>query len=229
VRDAHSLYLEPLAEVGIGGFVAIAVFVVGMLVAAVDGRRGLRLPREVGMHAALVVAAVLFFLHAGVDWLWESTAVSLLGITCACVAAARLSEPAPRRPAIGVRMLAGIAALALAAAQVPGLVATTGQRASTRALADGRKGQALKLASEALSAEPWAAGLYASRAQILQASGRPRAARADFVRATEAEPRNWRYWFLLARLDAAEGRPEAAIRSLAQARRLNPRSDVFQR
>jgi len=71
VRDAHSLYLETLAELGVVGL--------GLLVLA------LAPPLLVAFRGASAAAAggyVAFLFHAGVDWDWEMPAVTVAGLLC---------------------------------------------------------------------------------------------------------------------------------------------------
>jgi O-antigen ligase len=89
--DAHSLYLETFAELGIVGL----VLVLGVLAPVVVGLRAERLP--LGTTAALA-GGVAYLVHAGLDWDWEFPAVTAVGI--ACLAAA---SPATTRP-IGPRL-----------------------------------------------------------------------------------------------------------------------------
>jgi O-antigen ligase len=86
VLDAHSLYLETLAELGIVGL----VLVLGLAVPAAAALRSERLP--LGASAALA-GAVAFLVHTGLDWDWEMPAVTVVGV--ACLAAAS-PNPAPR-------------------------------------------------------------------------------------------------------------------------------------
>jgi O-antigen ligase len=88
VRDAHSLYLETAAELGLGGLLALAVLIGGCAVAAV--RAGPALP---GAAAALAA----FALHAGIDWDWEMPALTLVALALAgrLIAA---GEPGGRAP-----------------------------------------------------------------------------------------------------------------------------------
>src|SRR5919197_3669005 len=84
--DAHSLYLETLAELGIVGLVLI----LGLVVPAAAALRLQRLP--LGASAALV-GSVAFLVHTGLDWDWEMPAVTVVGVACL---AAACPEPAPR-------------------------------------------------------------------------------------------------------------------------------------
>ncbi len=75
--DAHSLYVETLAELGIVGALLLAAFlaaVAGGVVAAV--RAG---PRD-AVVAAAVPAVVAFFVHAAFDWDWESPALAITAL-----------------------------------------------------------------------------------------------------------------------------------------------------
>jgi hypothetical protein len=74
VRDAHSLYLESLAELGPVGLGLVALALGAPLVAL---RR-----RADGIVAAAAGAYVAFVVHAAVDWDWELPAVTLTGLVC---------------------------------------------------------------------------------------------------------------------------------------------------
>lgn len=83
-RDAHSLYLETVAELGPLGLVLLLAVLLPPLAAAVAARS----------HPATAIAAggyVAFLVHAGLDWDWEMPATTLAGLACAAVlfAAAR--------------------------------------------------------------------------------------------------------------------------------------------
>jgi O-antigen ligase len=227
VRDAHSLYMENLAELGVSGVAAVLLLTGGLLGIAVAARRRLRTPVETAAHGALLTGAVIFFVHAGVDWFWESTAVALLGLVCAAAAVAPLAEPTERRLPLAWRLPVALVALVLCLVELPALIGTLRERDATRAVARGDAAAALRLSTAAVRAEPWAAGPLALRAQVLQRVGRTDAARVDLRRAIDAEPTNWRHWFVLARLEAASGRAEAAVVALDRARRLNPLGQPF--
>jgi len=77
VRDAHSLYLESLAELGPVGLALVLTAFAIPLVGAVRAR---------GQPLAVVAggAYVAFLVHAGLDWDWEVPAVTLAGLLCGC-------------------------------------------------------------------------------------------------------------------------------------------------
>jgi O-Antigen ligase len=224
LRDAHSLYFEELAEQGIFGGVLILVFVIGLGVAGLRARWRLPDKEDVGLHAALLVAFVVYLFHAGVDWMWESTTVTVLGLTAAAVAAAAVSRPTERRPHLPLRI--GVVALAIVAflVQLPGLASVSDTRASDRALKAGNTDAALAKATDAIAAEPWAASPYAQRALAEEAQGHLLAARTDMLRAERREPTNYQHPLVLARIDAELGNAQAALADVRLARRLRPRS-----
>ena len=80
VRDAHSLYLETAAELGIVGLLLLGLFVFGVAIAA---REAVRNERE--LVAGSVAGVSLFAVHAAIDWDWELPAVGLLAIVLAGV------------------------------------------------------------------------------------------------------------------------------------------------
>jgi len=89
VRDAHSLYLETAAELGLAGLACLALLFGGVAAAA----------RRTGPAAATPIAALAAFaLHAGLDWDWELPALTLVAIVLAArlLAAAEPPAAAPR-------------------------------------------------------------------------------------------------------------------------------------
>jgi hypothetical protein len=86
--DAHSLYLETLAELGPIGLLLLLVFLAYPLRAALVTRG-----RPYVAAAAAAYAAFVF--HAGLDWDWEMPVVVVAGLACgAAVIAGALTAPA---------------------------------------------------------------------------------------------------------------------------------------
>ncbi|MEA2353256.1 MAG: hypothetical protein QOJ14_1670 [Thermoleophilaceae bacterium] len=78
--DAHSLYLETLAELGVVGGLLLLAFVGATTAGVVRAARAGR-----GDAVVVAAAAVLgaFAVHAGLDWDWEMPAVSLIPLILA--------------------------------------------------------------------------------------------------------------------------------------------------
>ena len=78
--DAHSLYLETLAELGAVGLVLLFAFLALPLA---------RLARLSSGNAPVAAGAyVVFLVHAGLDWDWEMPAVVVAGLCCGAAALA---------------------------------------------------------------------------------------------------------------------------------------------
>jgi O-antigen ligase len=75
VRDAHSLYIETAAELGLAGLAALAVLLAG---AATTARAALRRAGPVAAGATAGLAA--WAMHAGLDWDWEMPALTLVAV-----------------------------------------------------------------------------------------------------------------------------------------------------
>jgi O-antigen ligase len=73
-RDAHSLYLETLAELGPIGLVLLLA-ALGLPLLVLRGRRD-------PMLATAAAGYVAYLVHTGVDWDWELPVVTLCGLVC---------------------------------------------------------------------------------------------------------------------------------------------------
>jgi len=108
--DAHSLYLETLAELGPLGLLLVLSVLLFPL-------RRIAAARAVPAGPAVSGAAVAFLAHAALDWDWEVPAVVVAGLCClaAVLLAGRVDveDPLPR-PARAAAVLAAVA-LGLAA------------------------------------------------------------------------------------------------------------------
>jgi O-antigen ligase len=74
-QDAHSLYIQTAAELGVIGLALLAAFFAGIILAA---RRALRAAPN--LAAGLIAGLVVWAAHCAVDWDWEMPAVTLLAI-----------------------------------------------------------------------------------------------------------------------------------------------------
>jgi O-antigen ligase len=226
--DAHSLYLEAFAELGlIGGLLVLAL--VGMLLwtgfAAWRDSSGAR--RE--LHGALLAACTAFAVGAGIDWLWEIAAVgaifflasgALVAARCGHLARARSETGEQRRFGLAVAglALAWIAALAL----IGPLLVDREIDSSNAAAAAGEPASAVDHADTARSIEPWAASPYVQLGLLAESEGNYPAAAERLSQAIDREEGNWQLYYLRARVERENGNGAAAAADLAEARRLNP-------
>jgi hypothetical protein len=210
VLDAHDLYVQTAAELGLVGLVLLLVAFAVPLSAARELRR---LP--LGAPALSVWIAFLF--HAGVDWDWQMPAVTL---TALIVAAAPLSalRPPPsesnsrlRLGGLGLALLLALLALAF----LPGnLELAKAQNANQR----GHHAAAANYARRAARLAPWSSQPPFQRALAFAALGHNAEAAASARKALSHSPNEWQLWALLARVTQGSEQQHA----LARLRTLNP-------
>ena len=217
VADAHSLYLQSLAELGIVGFILMLLFVLGILGGLASRIRG----PDRGLYAALFAATLAWAIHQAFDWDWQMPAVTLGVVILAGLALARREDGRlGRRGLPAARSLVSLGWLVLAVA--PLLIATSYARLHTSAQ-DLRRGDCRAAKSEALSSM----SLSAKRPQAYVIvgvcdleQGFAQNALPAMAQAASLEPQSWEDQFWLGVAQAAAGAdPHAAI---ARARALNP-------
>jgi hypothetical protein len=227
VRDAHSLYMETLGELGVVGLLLIAGFVAFVLVAGV-GRATRRSSERRWPYVAATASAFAFAVGAGIDWAWE---LAVLPVAFMVLAGGLLAPRRYRSPSRneGFLVRGSLIALAIIAmvAIVPQLRGAQAIRDSREAAAAGELQSALDDADRAHDLQPYAAAPDLQRALVLELMGRREAALAPAREATQASSRDWRSWLVLSRLQAETGRPAGAVASYERAKSLNPRSIVF--
>jgi tetratricopeptide (TPR) repeat protein len=215
VRDAHSLYLETLAELGPLGLVLLLVVVGVPLVAAVRARANPLVPAAAGAFAAWAI-------HAAVDWDWELAAVTSAALLCgmACLIAARRENAEARRLSGRARGVALAAPVLLAGVAFVGLVGNLAASESANAARDGNWNAAASQARRAIDWAPWSAQPWRLLGEAQLGAGNVPAAERSFRKAIAKDPGDWNLYFDLGR--ATTGRVQLA--ALAAAAQLNPRS-----
>jgi hypothetical protein len=236
IRNAHSLYLETLGDLGVIGFLLIAATFCSAIVIA--ARRLLRAsPRERPTIAALTAVFVAFTFAAAIDWVWQITAIAGVAIVAiALVAAAETARPkavtaTTERGERTIRFALGAAALACAwvviCAQAIPWLASIKLAESQAAVRRDEGDAAFSAAADAKRIQPWAASPYLQLALVEEASGHLASARRWIGDAIERDPENWRLWLVAARLETKAGDIARAERTLERAASLNPRSPLF--
>jgi O-Antigen ligase len=213
VRDAHSLYVETLSELGIPGLLLLAAALLLPLVAGIRARATPLVP-------ALIAAYAAFLLHNAVDWDWELSGVALTGlfIGALLVISRRSSRPRP----VPVRGRLVLLALLVPACGFAA-VAIVGNTALARADSANNAHRYADAASEARLARswmPWSPDpLIALGAAELE-GGDVAGSISTFNHAIRVDPDNWQAWLDLATSERGASRAAA----LEQAESLYPRS-----
>ncbi len=214
VRDAHSLYVETLAELGPPGLALLAIALGLPLVAAARARRMPVASGALGAYAAYLV-------HAGVDWDWEMTAVTLTALFCGAALLIAGRERASRRalavPARGIALVTMLAAVSFA---FVGLGSNVALSESGKATAAENWNKAESQARKAISWAPWSSAGWQLLGEAQLQQGQLGAARDSFRTAIAKDRNNWDLWLDLAFASGGRARREAA----AAAVRLNPLS-----
>lgn len=224
ILDAHSVYFEQLGELGVPGLLLVLTALGGLAAAALSLRSELRRGRTVGAQAAMLAAFLAYLVHAGVDWMWELTAVSVLALVAGALAASAgraERRPVPLAPVRVAMVLAAVVAILL---QVPGLQAESRVRESREELREGDAGAARRAALRALDAAGWYTTARVQLALVEEATGDLGAAARELRLAIGDEPHDWRHRLLLARVEALRGDVDASLAAYRAARRLRPNS-----
>ncbi len=238
VHDAHSLYLEAFAELGIFGGLLVLGLVGWLLWCAFGAWRAAPHPQR-ERYAALAAAMLAFAAGAAFDWFWEIAGLgAVFFLAAGVVVAARCGQIAadPRREQgakaesrrFGLTVTAVIIAWVSAIALIGPLLVEHEIDASQSAAAREDFGAAVDHAGNARSIEPWAASPYVQLGLLAERQGDYGTAATHFTHAIDREDRNWQWYYLLSRVEHEAGDEASAQANLERARRLNPLSECLQ-
>ncbi len=217
VVNAHSLYLQSLAELGAVGFALIVLVVLGVLGGLAARVRG----PDRALYAALFAVALAWAIHQAFDWDWQMPAVTLGVFMLAGLALAR-----PRDGRVGLsglpaaRTLVALGWLALAIAPLLASTSYARLHSSAQALARGDCQSAKREALSSLSLSARRPQAYTIVGICDLEQGFAQSAVPAMAEAAALEPRSWegQFWLAVARAGAGLD-PHAAI---ARALALNP-------
>jgi tetratricopeptide (TPR) repeat protein len=214
LRDAHSLYLEVLAELGPVGLLLLVVALGTPLVAAFLARRHPLVP-------GVLAAYVAYLAHAGIDWDWEMGALTLFALACAAalLAAAERGDDARWSLSPGMRIGSLSVVLLLLVPAVVGLAGASALEASDGALAKGRYGEAASQARKAARWWRWSPEPWKQLGETQAEQGDFAAAQRSFRKAIAKDRRDWTVWYDLSTVTSGR----ASARALREVSRLNPR------
>ncbi len=243
IINAHSLYIETLAEVGIIGLALLAGFLLVVVGAAL--RLVARTTSDARAQAAGATAALLaFMVSASFDWVWQVAALpaaflllaaAVLAPSSGCrsarvdaaggAASGRGPGGAGRRQIVGLGLIT-VALACLVAIAFP-LETAVSVRQSQAAVRADDTSLALSDALSAVRLEPGAGSAHLQVALVLELEHDYKAALAAARRASADESQNWSNWLVLSRLEAETGHAKASLGDYRRARSLDPRSPLF--
>jgi O-antigen ligase len=239
VRDAHSLWLETLAELGLVGLLLLVIAIGTGFVAAI-ARIG-RLGHDRPLVAAMAGVLAAFVVAAGIDWMWELSIVGLVAIAALGVLVGRGTAVSPQS-AVGSRQSAvgsplrgrvlrtagvGVALAAIVCVAVP-MLSQNRLEESQAAAARGDAAGAIEAADDARAMQPWASTPYLQLALLEEQRGNLGEANRHVENALERDRSDWSIWLVAARVQTKAGFIRRGRRSLRQAERLNRRSQLFE-
>jgi O-antigen ligase len=238
VLDAHSLYLEAFAELGLVGGLIVLALVAGLLWTAFAAWRAAPHPQR-ERYAVLFATMLAFAVGAGIDWFWEIAAFGAFFLLAAGVTvAARCAQLAPAGgPAASGRgderrfglTVAGLAVAWIAAIALIGpLLVERELTASRDAAGRGDFGSAVDHADTARSIEPFAASPYVQLGLLAELQRDYPTAKRRLTQAISRQDRDWQLYYLRSRIEHEAGEEAAARADLRRARKLNPLEECLQ-
>ena len=229
VHDAHSLYLEAFAELGVVGGLLVLGLVGTLLWTGFSAWRAAAEPQR-DRYAALFAAMLAFAVGAAFDWFWEIAALGavfflaagvLVGARCRQLAPGARGDGAAGESRFGLA-IAGLAVAWVAAIALVGPLLVEHEIKASQGAAAGNIANAIDHADMARSIEPWAASPYLQLGLLAEAQGDYATATQRLTQAIDREDRNWQLYYLRSKVEREAGDTAAAQADLRQARRLNP-------
>ncbi|MGH2952403.1 MAG: O-antigen ligase family protein [Solirubrobacterales bacterium] len=218
-RDAHSVELEVLSELGFPGLLMLLATLTCAVAAALRARRAG--PAAATLTAIALASAAYWLVHASVDWFW--TYAGLTAPTLALLgAAAAAPGPAPGAGG-GSRLARGLAATALAVLALTAIPPLLSAKYIDGAFESWRSDieTSYEDLERAHDLNPLSDIPFLAAGAIARAAGDRARAVAAFDRAVEERPEEFTGHFLLALLQS-ESEPRVARREAARALELNP-------
>jgi hypothetical protein len=212
IRDAHSLYAETFAELGLVGIALLGFALVTPLVAAVRARRNRIVP-------AAAAAYVAWAAHAAMDWHWEVVGVTTIALLAGAVGLLAVERGSLRPLPDAARWPLLAASAALTVVSLVSLVGNQALYAGREALARGELDEATDHALRAEDLLPWSFEPHYVLGDAAGRRGDRAGALREYRRAVDMDGENWVAWLRLAQVARGAERQAAYER----VRELNPR------
>jgi O-antigen ligase len=211
IRDAHSLYAETFAELGVVGITLLGLALFMPLTAAVRARRNRIVPPVAAAYTAWLA-------HAALDWHWEIVGVTVLALLSGGVALLAAERRVPRPLPAAARMPLLAAAFGLTVFALVSLVGNQALFAGREAVARKEWRQADEHARRAEILLPWSFEPHIVLGDAAAGLGSRQRALEKYRSAVRADGRNWVAWLRLGQV--ARGRERRA--AYERVHRLNP-------
>lgn len=222
VKDAHSLYVEVLGELGLVGLGLLLTAIVAILVGVARRARG----PDRALYATILAALTTWAVAAGIDWHWEMPVVSVgfFALGGAAIACARDRPPAARPPAFAPRAAAA-SALCVLMVLVPVRLVVSQDQLKAALLTPATPGceRVRTFADRSIDAVASRPQPYELKAACELQAGRADNAIGLLTEAVRREPGLWRPRYGLAVARARSGRnPRPAARAALARNPLDP-------
>jgi UDP-GlcNAc:undecaprenyl-phosphate GlcNAc-1-phosphate transferase len=230
IRQPHSLQLQTLAELGLVGAGALALFLTVVLMGL--GRRAMQArhdARGLGLSVAAGGVFITWLIHTSVDWIHLLPGLTAIALAAAAILVAPLRRPAlirGRRIFIWPAIAVGLAVIAALSVGRLTMADHYSGQAQAQIVSDPR--DAIRKADRALALDPEAIKPYYTQAAAFARLNSYSQARASLLEAARIEPANFVTWALLGDLATRRGDRDAALRAYKHASLLNPRDNALQ-
>lgn len=227
IRQAHSIELQVLGELGFPGIVALALFLIAVLAGFVRRARAARHSLEDrGLAVAAGGAFLIWLLHTSVDWLHLIPGITGLALAFAAVLVGPWRRPAAERATTlrRVAVVASTAVILLGAVLVGRAAMAEKYRSDARGALAMSPVRAISKANDSLALDDETLDTYYVKAAGYARLDQYRSARVTLLEAVRREPHDFVTWGLLGDLAVRRGDVARAKVAYRRAARLNPRS-----
>lgn len=233
VTVPHSLELQMLAELGVGGALGLMLFVGPVLGAGLSRRPSTLAGPDAGLKIAALGIFTAWFAATSVDWLYDIPGLAGMAMLAAAVlvvpaparaqARGRLPpEPVRRSRRAQMTLVGALGVLALLAASLGRQYVATLYSDSGHGLVSKRPVQALRQLRTAEQLDPWSVATQFAVASAYAHLNDYPAARSALLRAEQLEPDNYVPPALLGDIATRAGDRKTAQRAYRRALRLDP-------
>jgi O-antigen ligase len=194
-ENAHSLYLQVLAETGVVGLVLLVLALLAPIIAVFRARRQPLATAAFGAYAVVLLQSI-------VDTDWQMPAVMIAALACgaAVVAAARREGDESDGARWPSRIAVMVLAVCLGVAAGYGLYVNRLVERAGSQVESGNVCAGLRDARQATLLAPWSAAAWSERAAVETYAGHAGAAAAAWRRAIGESPTDYRLWLGLSRV-----------------------------